>query len=148
MAGRSWYGPGRCRQPHQSALRSEPGGRTGAVQPDQRQQTGHLGLSRHQTVQESGQPLGVAGEGVRLRLPGGGEVTLVEQQVDHREDLRETVAQLLLAGDAVRDARLGDLLLGAVMLPQRGHPQATVHSRTRNARAICALVSPHTSAAT
>jgi hypothetical protein len=47
-----------------------------------------------------------------LRLLGGGQVTLVQQQVDDRQDLVEPRLELVGIRDAVGDTRLGDLALG------------------------------------
>jgi hypothetical protein len=83
------------------------------VQPDQRQQARHLRLGRHQLVEQRGQPLGVVDEIAGLYLLGGGQVALVQQQVDHPEDLGQARAQLVVGGDPVGNARVGDLAFGA-----------------------------------
>jgi hypothetical protein len=65
-------------------------------------------------VEQRGEELGVVSEIARLwRRPTGGQVALVEEQVDHRENLAEAVADLVGGRDPVRDPRLADLAFGA-----------------------------------
>ena len=94
-------------------LAVEAGGGAGPVQPDQREQPGHFGLGRHQPVKQVGEPLGVVDEVARVRPRRGRQVALVEQQVDHGEHSRQAGAELVGVGNPVRDARVGDLPLGA-----------------------------------
>ena len=49
-------------QQHEVAVRTESGVGAGAVEPDQGEQAGHLGLGRHQPVEQRGEPLGVVDE--------------------------------------------------------------------------------------
>ncbi len=100
-------------QQDQAVLVVEAGGDPRPVQLDQREQPGHLGLGRHQPVQQAGEPLGVVGEVARVRLRRGGQVALVEQQVDHGQHAGQPVAELVGVRDPVRDAGVGDLPLGS-----------------------------------
>jgi hypothetical protein len=85
-------------QQHQPTVGAEAGGRAGAVQPDQRQQARHLRLGRHQLVEQRRQPLGVVDQVAGVRLLGGGQVALVAQQVDHRQDLGQACPSSSSAG--------------------------------------------------
>jgi hypothetical protein len=64
-------------------------------------------------MEQDGQPLGIVHEIARLRSLGGGQVALVQQQVDHREDLGQAGFKLIVGRDSVRDSGFGDLPLGA-----------------------------------
>ena len=87
----------------------------GFVQPDECQEPEDLRLSGHQSRPARRpaipRPRPAAAEWVLLG--GGGQVALVEQQVDDGEDLVEPFGQLGLGGDAVRDPGVGDLPFGA-----------------------------------
>jgi hypothetical protein len=104
-------GPVLLGEPDQPPPAVEPGGGPGLVQQLQREQAEDLRLARHQPVQQPGQGHGLGGE----VAPGGlaaraGQVALVEDQVDDREDLGESFGQVVGIGHAhVGVHRLQDL---------------------------------------
>jgi hypothetical protein len=79
-------------QQHEPTVGIESGGGAGAMQPDQREQARHFRLGRHQRVEQRHQPFGVVNEVSRLRPLGRRQIALVEQEVDHREDLGQAGA--------------------------------------------------------
>ena len=98
----------------QPAPAVEPGGGARLVQQQQRQQAEDLRLARHQPVQGPGQRDRLRGEVAAGGLAaGGGQVALVEEEVDDREDLGQPVRQLVRVGDADRGAGIGQGLAGA-----------------------------------
>ena len=73
----------------------------GLVQQHQRQQAQHLGLARHQRVQQPVQRHRLGGEVAAGRgAPRAGQIALVEHQVDDGKHLTEPAAELVRIGDA------------------------------------------------
>src|SRR5215468_9629284 len=96
-------------QHEQPAAWAGAGVPAGVGEQDEGEQPGHAGVAGEQQPQHPGQVQGPALQGG----PGGGGVPGGEDQVHHVQHCGEPVRQLVGAGDAVGDARGGDLLLGA-----------------------------------
>ena len=79
-------------QQHQPTVGTEAPCAAGAVEPNKCEQASDFGLRRHQPVEQGRQPLGVIDEIARLSTLGGAQVALIEEQVDHREDLGQAIA--------------------------------------------------------
>src|SRR5437773_8252332 len=80
---------------------------------DEGEESADLGFRRDQLVKLRGERLGIVKEVARHDLRSGGQVPLVQEQVDHREDLRQACAELVRIRDAVGDACVDDLALGS-----------------------------------
>ncbi len=99
---------------HRLAVRPDPRPQPRGLQLHQGQQAVDLGLARHQRGEDAPQAQGVlAQRRPDPVLAGGCGVALVEDQVDHLEHRRQTVGQLIPAGDLERHAGLGERALGA-----------------------------------
>src|SRR5262249_31648226 len=100
--------------PNQPAARAGGGVPAGRRGPGGGARPGHAGGAGEQQPQHPGQVQGPFGQVTALQGgPGGGGVPGGEDQVHHVQHGGEPVRQLAGAGDAVGDARGGDLLLGA-----------------------------------
>ena len=109
------------------------------MQQQQRQQAQHLGLARHEPVQQPVQRHRLRREvPARRGTPGAGQIALVEHQVDHCEHLVEPVTQLVRLGHPDRDAGFPRAFRARVSR------WAIAGSAARNAAEISAVVSPQT----
>ena len=87
---------------------SKRAARARLVQQQQREQAEDLGLARHQPVQGPGQRDRLGGQVAAGGLAAGaGQVALVEDEVDDREDLGEPVGQVVGVGDRDRGVQVG-----------------------------------------
>ena len=92
----------------------EAGAAAGIGQQEQREQAEGLGLVRHQRDERAGEPdrLRAQLDPHELGARGRG-VALVEQQVENGEHGARSFRQRVRRRDAIRDARVADLVLGA-----------------------------------
>jgi hypothetical protein len=99
---------------HQSTLLVHAGVTARVVQQHEREETARLTLVGHEREQHPSEPDRLVAQlpphdGVRA----GGQVALVEDQVQRGEYRAQPVRQLVVGGHLVRDARPADLALGA-----------------------------------
>ncbi len=98
----------------QVARRVQAGAPARVMEQHQRQQAGRLGLVGHEAAQRAGEPDRLVAQlGADEVGAPGGRVPLVEQQIQHREDPAGALGQQMRGRDPIRDARAGDLALGA-----------------------------------
>ena len=77
---------------HELAVRVEPRVAARVVQDHQRQQATHLGLVGHQLGEQAGQPDRLVAQLTAYdRVVGGGQVALVEDQVEDREQRAQAI---------------------------------------------------------
>jgi len=99
---------------HQLSSPGQPCRPAGQVEPDQREQAERFGLVGQEPHHQAGQPLRVPGDvAAEGEVARGGQVTLVEHEVEDGEDLAEPLAVVVGAGHTVGDASDGDLAFGA-----------------------------------
>ena len=111
---------------------AQPGRPARVVQQHQRQQREHLALVRHESGERPAEPDRLGGE-----VDAPASPALVEHQVDHGEDRRQPVRQLMIGRHGERNAGVPDLVL---------RPRQPLAHRpsdgTRNASAISSVDSP------
>ena len=99
---------------HERSVGRRAGRPAGVEQQEQGEQPHRLGLVGHQLGQHAGQPHRLLAEVVadEVAVAAGGPVTLVVDQVQHRQHGVHAGRQLGVGGHPVRDVGVADLLLG------------------------------------
>ena len=99
---------------HRLASRADARPKPRSLQLHQREQAVDLGLGRHERGEDTSEAQGVRAQWrADPVLARRCRVALVEDEVDHLEHRRQTVGELVAAGDLERHVGLGERALGA-----------------------------------